>query len=135
MNLTMAIADIETIVFREVFRHITDSTSDTNESVEQPADETVRADAGESCDPSTDESHGVELTGTKATQPSPAAADEWFTIDKIVKHKRVRSKDWYLVQWADNDSQSWIQRKDISDCAIQEYYKTRSRKKRKRKRS
>ena len=74
----------------------------------------------------------TDTSTSEVTQLAQTTTDEWFTIDKIVKHKRVRGKDMYLVQWADNGGQSWTPRKDISDFAIQEYYKTRSRKKCKR---
>ena len=42
----MNIADIETIVFREVFQQVTGSTSDStaSESAQQPANKTVQTD-------------------------------------------------------------------------------------------
>jgi hypothetical protein len=58
--------------------------------------------------------------------------DEWFEIEGLLKHRKKKGKDEYLVKWKGTDEQTWQKREDISEPALQHFYATRKTKKRRR---
>jgi hypothetical protein len=70
-------------------------------------------------------------------QPSEAGPladpNKWYEIEKVIAHRRYRSKDQYLVKWKDSNETSWVRREDLSPAALQQFYATRKRRRRKRK--
>jgi O-acetyl-ADP-ribose deacetylase (regulator of RNase III) len=64
---------------------------------------------------------------TRNTTPQPAKSDEWRTINRILRHRKRKGLDEYLVQWSNGDAPSWIKRNDITDFALQKYYAHRQR--------
>ena len=116
--LTLSMADKMSIIFREVLE---DKTTDDkmDDKITPVVQQTSRAT----------ETATAETSEGGQTQPTQ---DEWQAIDYILRHKRVRSKDLYLVRWANSSDQTWLERKDITIFALQEFYRTRP-KRRKRK--
>jgi hypothetical protein len=53
-------------------------------------------------------------------------ANEWHTIDRILRHRKHKGRMQYLVKWETNDPPSWIDHADITNAALQQYYETRS---------
>jgi hypothetical protein len=62
-----------------------------------------------------------------------ADPNKWYEIEKVITHRRYRSKDQYLVKWKDSNDTSWVRREDLSPSALQQFYATRKRRRRKRK--
>jgi hypothetical protein len=36
----------------------------------------------------------------------------------FLRHQKKKGKDWYLVQWRENDEKSSIKRHDVSEAAL-----------------
>jgi O-acetyl-ADP-ribose deacetylase (regulator of RNase III) len=80
---------------------------------------------------------------TEPEQPGPvdqqsvagplADPNKWYEIEKVITHRRYRSKDQYLVKWKDSNDTSWVRREDLSPAALQQFYATRKRRRRKKK--
>jgi len=121
INLTLSMADITSVVFREVFQTI-NRHQDTNETACKSTEMTLDA---------TGPSPTTDMSATQTTQP--LQTDEvWYPIDKVLKHKRVRSKDFYLVKWPDSAEETWVERKDVTIFALQEFYRNRPQRRRRR---
>jgi len=58
--------------------------------------------------------------------------DVWYSIDRLLKHRKTGNKVFYLVKWQDN-TQSWEPAENITDFAIDEYNVRRDQQKQKRK--
>jgi hypothetical protein len=43
-----------------------------------------------------------------------------------------KGKDWYLVQWEQNDEKSWVKRQDVSEAALRQFNATHKPTKRRR---
>jgi len=41
--------------------------------------------------------------------------DQWFEVEKLLKMKRVRGSNWFLVKWTGGEPNSWQKEDDISD--------------------
>ena len=63
-----------------------------------------------------------------------ATHDGWYTIEKILKQRKHRSKTQYLVKWEGSDTLQWCDRENVTDYAIQMYLTAKKRKKRKNRR-
>jgi O-acetyl-ADP-ribose deacetylase (regulator of RNase III) len=105
-NLTLDVADVMSFVFRDYFRTKEERANDTGEDAVQPA-------AGEAA---------KDESGTNG----------WFEIDGLIKHRRKRGVDEYLVKWKGTDELSWQKREDITEPALQHFYAMRKTKKRRR---
>jgi len=127
--LDLAIADILNVVFRQEFA--TPISGSTN-AAEPDVNDTLTAD---------------ERPTVIDTQPAPVVADalidpavvlppdsnptsvgdanEWHDIKQIVSHQRRQGRDYYLVDWVASPIKSWVQRKDLTDYALQRFYATR----------
>jgi O-acetyl-ADP-ribose deacetylase (regulator of RNase III) len=107
VNLTLSLADIMSVVFRELFPvdTVPPLVTDTLEQVATPShDNTAQADMSNE-------------TG------------EWFEIDCLLKRKRQKGRDLFLVKWKTDDSQpSWEPRSNITPFAIQQFYKAKKAK-------
>jgi len=58
--------------------------------------------------------------------------NEWYTVKRVLKTKRLRGKDFYLVEWEDSPINSWVERKDLTDYALQVFYASRPPRRRRR---
>jgi O-acetyl-ADP-ribose deacetylase (regulator of RNase III) len=68
----------------------------------------------------------------KTTESETTNTGEWFAIDRLLRHRRQRGKDLYLVKWIDSEILSWVERSNITDGALQHFYANRKRRKRRR---
>jgi len=60
---------------------------------------------------------------------------DWCPIKQILNRKIQNGKEMFLVRWDDDhDSKSWVPAEDVTDYAIQQYYKGKEKKKRLRRR-
>jgi len=58
---------------------------------------------------------------------------DWCPIKEILRRKMQNRKEMFLVRWGDDDgSESWVPAEDVTDYAIQQYYKAKEVKKKKR---
>jgi len=58
---------------------------------------------------------------------------DWCPIKKILSRKMQNKKEMFLVRWDDQQgSKSWVPAEDVTDFAIQQYYKAKEAKKKKR---
>ena len=64
----------------------------------------------------------------------PVQLSEWHTVREVVKKRIYRGKVQFRVIWEEDGSQSWVDRKDLTDAAVQQFLARQNRrKKRKRK--
>jgi len=60
---------------------------------------------------------------------------DWCPIKEILNKRIQNKKEMFLVRWDDRQgSTSWVPAEDVTDYAIQQYYKEKEAKKRKRRR-
>ena len=60
---------------------------------------------------------------------------DWHTIERILRHRKRKGGDEYLVKWEETGTTSWVKRRDVTDAALQEYYNSRKQRRKKRTRS
>ena len=56
----------------------------------------------------------------------------WHTVKEVLRRRRHKGRMQYLVRWAETDGTDWVDRRDLSDAALQHFVATRKRRKRKR---
>jgi len=83
--------------------------------------------------------HNIVPRLTLDSPSSPITDDntdaDWCPIKEILSRKMQNKKEMFLVRWDDRQgSKSWVPAEDVTDCAIQQYYKTKDAKKKKRRR-
>ena len=77
------------------------------------------------------------MSKTTLDSPSSTINDDntdadWCPIKKILKRKIEKRKEMFLVRWDDQqDSESWVPAEDVTDYAIQQYYKEKETERRK----
>jgi len=60
---------------------------------------------------------------------------DWYPIKEILKRKVQNRKEMFLVRWDDQKgSESWVSADDVTEYAIQLYYKTKEKTKRRKRR-
>jgi len=60
---------------------------------------------------------------------------DWCPIKEVLNRKIQKEKEMFLVRWDDRQgSKSWVPAEDVTDYAIQQYYKRKEVKKKKRRR-
>jgi O-acetyl-ADP-ribose deacetylase (regulator of RNase III) len=106
--LTLSTADVFAAVCREILTGKSSEPPESNETSPSAAD--------------------------AQTPSSPTASEDWHEIDHIVRHRKYKGRDQYLVQWRSDSSKSWIDRADVSDAALQHFYATRRTRRRRRQR-
>jgi hypothetical protein len=72
------------------------------------------------------------VTGENVTPTDANTDNVWYEVKRILKTKRQRGKDLYLVEWADSPTNSWVERKDLTDYALQAFYASRPPRRRRR---
>jgi O-acetyl-ADP-ribose deacetylase (regulator of RNase III) len=141
INLTLSLADIMSCVFREVFRAGTPQQqvgSRDSDVTEQTTQQPAIVDTQETIieDKRPDQVIGNETRQTAECDggPSPPTVveSEWIPIERIVKHRRLRNKDQFLVKWLDGSPDSWIPKKDVSMPALEAFYKSHPRMRKRR---
>ena len=78
-----------------------------------------------------------QIVNTPAqTLQTPTSSDstDWYEIDDIIKHRRVRGTLHYYVRWKIDSSYSWIPVHDISPGALDAYYVRRQQRAQRRRR-
>ena len=75
------------------------------------------------------------VTTRSGTQPAANPANDWYEVKRILKTKRKNGKDFYLVEWADSTTNTWVERKDLTDYAVQAFYASRPTRRRRRRRN
>ena len=81
---------------------------------------------------------GLELLENKDSQPVATdkadselkPTDEWYAVKRIIKQRKRKNKVQYLVEWEGSTENTWVNRSDISDFAVQAYLASRKHKKR-----
>jgi hypothetical protein len=68
---------------------------------------------------------------SQTTQQEPSGT-QWHPIKSILRHQKRKGKDWYLVQWKQNDEKSWVKRQDVSEAALRQFNATHKPTKRRR---
>jgi len=84
--------------------------------------------------------HNIRPRAKSDSPSSPIQGDDaddtdadWCPIKKILSRRIQNKKEMFLVQWDDQqESRSWVPAEDVTDYAIQQYYKERDVKRNKR---
>jgi O-acetyl-ADP-ribose deacetylase (regulator of RNase III)/transposase InsO family protein len=106
-TLTLAVADILNVVFRQVFQ------------------DNIQVQMEEHAEPQ------AEQPNLQNTQQETSGT-QWYPIKSILKHQKRRNKHWYLVQWEGTDEKSWVERQDVSEAALKQFDATHKPTKRRR---
>jgi len=83
--------------------------------------------------------HNIVPKSILDNPPSPIKDDDtdtdWCPIKQILNRKTQNGTEMFLVRWDDRQgSTSWVPAEDVTDFAIQQYYKEKEVRKRKRRR-
>jgi hypothetical protein len=62
----------------------------------------------------------------------PQSDTEWHTVKEVIKRRKFRGKIQFLVRWESDNSQTWVDRRDITDAAIQQFIAQRNQRRRRR---
>ena len=62
--------------------------------------------------------------------PTFTSPDTWYSIECILRHRRRRGRDEYLVQWSDESDPTWVDRSNVSNGAMQHFYANHKRRRR-----
>jgi len=69
------------------------------------------------------------VTSPKTVSFDATADEEWYPIDRLLRRKRVKNTDYYLVQWQDSKgSQTWEPARNITQFAIDQFHVDKCRK-------
>jgi hypothetical protein len=104
--LTLSVADVLHVVFRQVLQ-------DTQVQIETHAQQEA------------------QQPNSQTTQQEPSGT-QWHPIKSIQRHQKRKGKDWYLVQWEQNDEKSWVKRQNVSEAALRQFNATHKPTKRRR---
>ena len=66
------------------------------------------------------------------TSMAPPGDTEWHTVKEVIKRRKFRGKIQFLVRWESDNTQTWVDRRDITDAAIQQFIAQRNQKRRRR---
>ena len=62
------------------------------------------------------------VAGGNVTPAEANPDNEWYEVKRVLRTKRLGGKDLYLVEWADSPEHSCVERKDLTDYALQAFY-------------
>jgi O-acetyl-ADP-ribose deacetylase (regulator of RNase III) len=69
------------------------------------------------------------------TPPDTTTNDGWYSIERILRHRKHKGRSQYLVKWAQSDAQpSWVDHADVTDNALTQFYANQSLRRRRRRR-
>jgi hypothetical protein len=54
-------------------------------------------------------------------QATTTQTTEWYEIDRVIKRRRQKHGDEYLVKWKNSEQTDWVKRVDLSPAALQEF--------------
>jgi len=75
----------------------------------------------------------TKSVSTPVSDTTTTVDDTWYPIEKIMNHKKVSRKDYFLVKWLDlQGSRSWEPYENVTQYAIDQYYIEKRHKARKR---
>ena len=75
----------------------------------------------------------TKSVSTPVSDTPTTVDDTWYPIAKIMNHKKVNRKDYFLVKWLDlQGSRSWEPYEYVTQYAIDQYYIEKRNKARKR---
>jgi O-acetyl-ADP-ribose deacetylase (regulator of RNase III) len=63
---------------------------------------------------------------------TPSSNDQWYEIDAVLKRRKRRDGDLYLVKWKGTNETTWVPRRDITVAAIAQYISEHPRRHRRR---
>jgi hypothetical protein len=106
-TLTLSVADVLHVVFRQVLQDNTQVQIETH----------VQREA--------------QQLNSQTTQQEPSDT-QWYPIKCILKRHKRKGKYWYLVHWEHNDEKSWVKRQDVSEAAMRQFNATHKQTKRRR---
>jgi hypothetical protein len=106
--LSLSVADVFNTVFRQVFVNGNIDTTNTTD-----VSSTTQVANGSDSNPNTTDS-------------------QWYAIDDILRQRKRKGKTEFLVKWAGTDETTWVERKNLSEAALQYFYSNRPNRKRRR---
>jgi hypothetical protein len=60
----------------------------------------------------------TKVDDTTQSKSTPSSNDQWYKIDAVLKRRKKKDGDLYLVKWKGSNKTSWVPRRDLSDAAI-----------------
>jgi hypothetical protein len=81
--------------------------------------------------PQVEETRGdTELTPVEPAPNKPTT--EWHEIDCVLKRQKKKGGDMFLVRWKATKEETWVKRKDLSPAALQQFYASKPRRRRRK---
>jgi O-acetyl-ADP-ribose deacetylase (regulator of RNase III)/transposase InsO family protein len=74
----------------------------------------------------------TEAEDTTQLKSTPSSQDQWYEIDAVLKRRKTKDGDLFLVKWKGSSETSWVPRRDLTDAAIAQYISEHPRRRRKR---
>jgi hypothetical protein len=108
-------ADVITTVCRKIFNDQVVASDLASDSVEITEKDLV------------DEPNRTDDT-TETVMPNTT----WHAVKRVLKRRKKKGRVQYLVEWDEDSSQSWVDRSNLSDAALQSFLATRKPKRRTR---
>ena len=137
VNLTLSVADTMSAVFRELLQ-VPQVDADQSGRSEDTLVEPPSTDGSQATDgvrQSDGASPDTADTLTNAPQvPIMPGPSSWYPIEAIINHRQKGRRMEYLVKWQGSDETTWVDRKDVTDFAVQQFYANRGARRRRRKR-
>jgi O-acetyl-ADP-ribose deacetylase (regulator of RNase III) len=69
---------------------------------------------------------------TTQLKSTPSSQDQWYEIDAVLKRRKKKDGDLFLVKWKGSNETSWVPRRDLTDAAIAQYISEHPRRRHKR---
>jgi hypothetical protein len=60
---------------------------------------------------------------------------EWYEIDSVLKRRRQKKGDEFLVKWKDSDQTDWVKSENVSPATLQEFLQRHHRRRKRRARN
>ena len=70
----------------------------------------------------------IQTDNEPTNNTTKADDDQWYSIEGILKQRMYKSRRQYLIQWSDGSTPSWLERKDISQAAVEDFNRNRKKK-------
>jgi transposase InsO family protein len=63
-------------------------------------------------------------------QATNSQTSDWYEIETVLKRRRLKGGDEFLVKWKNYEQKDWIKRKDLTAAALEEFFRRQPPRKR-----
>lgn len=117
---SLLFVDVVSVVCRKLIGSV---VADSRPTVSPPTDNNAVGDDALTAD--------KQQNATTDTDRA-ATTNNWYTIKEVIKRRKHKGRMQYLVRWEETNETDWVEQKDITDYALQQFVVTHERRKRRR---